>query len=67
MHDLILIMQGIDSLNDMGSEVLEDRLSNYTVKLGVVPKLAIGWTFHLQEKVKLILEGLPQSHNILTI
>jgi hypothetical protein len=59
MHDLILIMQGIDSLDDMCSEVLEDTLSYYTVKLGVVPKLAIGWTFHLQEEVQLILEGLP--------
>lgn len=59
MHDLILIMQGIDSLDDMGSEVLEDTLPNDPVKLGVVPKLAIGWAFHLQEKVKLILEGFP--------
>lgn len=47
MHDVILIMQGIDSLNDMGSKVLEDRLSNDAVKLGMVPKLAIGWAFHL--------------------
>lgn len=47
MHDLILIMQGIDSLDDMGSEVLKNRLSNDTVELRMVPKLAIGWAFHL--------------------
>lgn len=47
MHDLILIMQGIHSLDDMGSEVLKNRLSNDTVELRMVPKLAIGWAFHL--------------------
>ena len=67
MHDFILIMQGADSLDYMHCKVLEDGLSNNTVKLGVFPKLSVGWAFHLQEEVELILEGLPKSHNIFAV
>ncbi len=47
--------------------VFEFGLSNDTIKLGLFPNLALAWTLHLQEKMEVILEGLPEAHHIVTI
>ena len=47
MHDIVLIVQGINCLDDMGCIVLEDGLSNNAVEFRMVPKLAISRAFHL--------------------
>lgn len=67
MNNLVLFVYGMDSLNDMASIVVVERLSYDSIELGLFPKLTSLGVLHLQKEMQFILKSSMQLHHIFTV